>query len=142
MKGLRNLAQFLYDWKFLNHHEGPEDQYFSYLKDVGMVSLLIILIVVSLAAALYYYYGVARNVSAATKKNYVIIGLCGLILMVVSNFLIIYLLTKWNTLMSLNMWKLTLLDVVYYIILWGVVWSGLLKSKSNASNIWLISLFK
>lgn len=146
MKGLKNLSKTLYDW-LLNQHEvirGDETYHFLSVKagQDGMLYAFIIVVLISLLSAVVFYYGISKNASSATKKNYVVSSLLGFVTVVVLNYLVVFLVCKWGTcLMSLNMLKICLIDIVYYFVL-HEIWSLIIKGKSNARTIDWISIFK
>lgn len=145
MKGLKNIAYAMYDW-LMNHHEFIKgEETYQYLSTKagqdGMFYALAVVFIVSLLTACVFYYAISSNASSATKKNYVVTSLLGFVTVVVLNYLITYLACKWGTcLLSLNMLKINLIDILYYFVLFEI-WSLLIKGKSNARTIDYISIF-
>lgn len=145
MKILKTISNSIYQW-ILDTHSND----YSYFQNDfannanghtnGMMYMLIALLLVSLIATAVYYYGVASKVANATKKNYMVVYLLGLITLIVVNFVVMATIPEMkNVFTSYNMWMINLIDVLYYTILFQL-WSWLVKSTSKSPNIDLISI--
>lgn len=147
MEGIFNLARIFYKWVIdTNEYQNDVNTWETYLDMTqgagGLSYLFLTLIVISLVTAVIFYYGIAKNVSAATKKNYVVVCLMGLVTLLVFNFVVAFVGCEWSScLSSWNMWKICLIDILYYFILFEI-WSLLIKGKSNAETIdWISIIF-
>lgn len=147
MEKIYRLAKIFFQWvtNTLEEQDGV-NTFETYLSDsnggYGFSWLFLVLVIVSLLTAVIFYYGIAQSSSNATKKNYVITSLLGLITMLVLNFVVVFLFCDWSSCFSSgNMWKICAIDVAYYFILFEV-WSLLVKGKSKANTIdWISIIF-
>lgn len=143
MEILSKLSSNLFNWVL--HTDKSDYQYLSNNGGHGLAIALAILLVVSLLVALIYYFVLSKTTVNATKKNYISVGIMGMIVMVLLYFLIIKFMTDFeNILFSANMWKLIVISCIYYLILYGIVWSELFREipGTRAKNISLIQLLK
>jgi len=145
IKFLNNFSEILYGWIV----DSTDELYFPMLQNIqdggyGMTYLLIFLLIAGIAAPLIYYFGIAKNAAEATKKNYKITWLLGYFCLIVANYVGLMAFTECasgDVLLSFDMLKITILDFIYYSLIMELV-SWLVKSKSNAPNIDLITAFK
>lgn len=153
MSGITNLSKFIY--QFAYKHPNDVDDEVQTLNDIlignsGFSYLFWLLIVVSGLTAVVYYYGIAAKAASATKQNYIVSSILGLITLLVFNFLFLFLFCDFKEcLQSKIMWLITLLDIVYYFIC-HELWSLLIKDgipfvnrdKSKARTIdWISIIF-
>lgn len=105
----------------------------------GMEYLFIALLLVPMAFCAVYYFGVAQKLANGTKKNYLVVFLIGFLTLWVLNFVIMATMSGMrNPFGSLNMWKINLVEIIYYPVLYQV-YSWFMKSGSKVRNTDLIS---
>lgn len=105
----------------------------------GMEYCLFFLLGISLVFTLVYYFGVASNIRQATPKNYLLTMVMGYIVLVAVNYLGIATLFSNDALTTFNLVKISLIDVVYYVVLFEV-FSLIFKNMSKASGVDIISI--
>lgn len=146
----KSVSEFLYDW-ILNIDEtgdGDRNLYHEIFANDGeycghgMEYCLFFLLGISILAALCFYFVISRDITKATKKNYIITCVVGYICLVVTNYFGLDYLTDVDgeVFYSFNVFKVCLIDILYYAILLEC-WSLLMKSRSNAGNIDLLKVF-
>lgn len=107
----------------------------------GLEYITIALFAAALLFCLYFYFVQARDIVKATRKEYLAIFGIGFFTMVVVDFVLMATVAEYrNVLSSGNMWKITLVNVLYYIVLYQV-FSWLFKGMSRVPNIDLIKCF-
>ena len=131
------ISSFLYNWQV----DATEDNFVNVFghEGNGLEFYLFFLIGVSIAFASIFYFVMAKNVSNATPKNYLLMMLMGYIVLVATNYLGFATIYGNEVLSSPNLVMISVVDLLYYVILFEV-WSWTFKGMSNASNISLISI--
>lgn len=131
------ISSFLYNWQV----DATEDNFVNVFghEGNGLEFCLFFLLGVSIAFALIFYFVMAKNVSNATPKNYLLMMLMGYIVLVATNYLGFATIYGNEVLSSPNLVMISVVDLLYYVILFEV-WSWTFKGMSNASNISLISI--
>lgn len=139
MKILETLSEVLYGW--LMNTQADDYTHFQngYDYGCGMEYLFCALLIVPLCFTLYFYFVQARILAQGTKANYMIIFFLGLLTLFVLNFVLLITAADYpNALTSWNMWKINLIDIVYYAVLYEL-YSWLVKGYSKVPNIDLIT---
>ena len=131
------ISSFLYEWG-IDATENNFVEVFGH-EGHGMEYCLYILIGISLLFPLIFYFFIAKDVNNATPKNYLLMMLMGYIVLAAVNYLVIATIFGNELLSSTNLFWITILDIVYYILLFEL-WSWVFKGMSNASNICLYSI--
>lgn len=141
---MNNIASFLYSW-LLNPLPAADYNIFlcQHGSGYGMTYLLVFLAIVSLGTPLIYYFVLAKDAKYATKKDYKTTWLLGYFVLAVINYFGFMALidgTDMSIFTNLNMLKATLMDFVYYSVIYQLV-SYFVKSskKTMARNIDLLS---
>ena len=132
------LSSFMYGWMM----DATEESYNEVLSSQGghgMEYCLFFLLGISLVFTLIYYFGVAADIRHATPKNYLLTMVMGYIVLAAVNYLGIATLFSNDALASFNLVKITLIDIVYYIVLFEV-FSLMFKNMSKASGVDFISI--
>lgn len=107
----------------------------------GLEYLFLALLIVPLCFCVYFYFVQASKLANGTKKNYMIIFLLGFLTLLVVDFVLMSTCAGHrNALTSGNMWKINIIDVIYYPIVYQL-YSWFLKGMSNVPNVHLISCF-
>lgn len=107
----------------------------------GLEYLFIALLVIPLCFCLYFYFVQAANLANGTKKNYMVIFLLGFLSLLVVNFVLMYKCAGHpNAITSGNMWKINMIDVIYYPVMYQL-YSWFIKDASKVPNTDLISCF-
>lgn len=135
MDFLSTIADTLYGW-ILDANSG----------DYGTITNLNVpawvftmMIIISTGTVCSYYYGVAKVVANATKKNYIVVFLLGLLVLWLANFIIIpTIIDDWDYAFGTNNLMLSVIDTLYYAILYEII-SIFVKDKSNAKHIHLLN---
>jgi hypothetical protein len=131
------ISSFLYNWQ-IDATENNFVEIFGH-EGHGLEFCLFFLLGVSLAFALIFYFVMAKNVSNATPKNYLLMMLMGYIVLVATNYLGFATIYGNEVLSSPNLVMISVVDLLYYVILFEA-FSWTFKGMSNASNISLISI--
>ena len=131
------ISSFLYEWG-IDATENNFVEVFGH-EGHGMEYCLYILIGISLLFPLIFYFFIAKDVNNATPKNYLLMMLMGYIVLAAVNYLVIATIFGNELLSSTNLFWITILDIVYYMLLFEL-WSWVFKGMSNASNICLYSI--
>lgn len=140
---MNNIASFLYSWLISQ----PDAYYNLFLCQpgygYGMTYLLVFLALASIATPLIYYFVLAKDSKYATKKDYISTWLLGYFVLAVMNYFGFMALVDGADIgifTSLNLLKATLMDAVYYSVIYELV-SYFAKSnkKTKARNIDLLS---
>ena len=107
----------------------------------GLEYLFIALLVIPLCFCLYFYFVQASNLANGTKKNYMVIFLLGFLSLLVVDFVLMTTCAGHrNALTSWNMWKINMIDIIYYPVMYQL-YSWFIKGASKVPNIDLISCF-
>lgn len=142
MRIFESLSEIFYSF-VMNTRASDYKEYFQNGHNYcnGMEYLFIALLLVPLCFCLYFYYVQAANLANGTKKNYIVIFLLGFLTLLVVNFVLLSTCAGYkNALTSGNMWKVNMIDVIYYPIMYQL-YSWFAKSGSKVRNIDLISCF-
>lgn len=132
------ISSFLYNW-WVDATENKFVEVFGH-EGHGLEYCLIFLVGISIVFTAIFYFGMAKDVKNATPKNYLLMMLMGYIVLVATNYLGFATIYGNEVLSSHNLWKISVADLFYYVILFEV-WSWTVKGMSNASNISLILMF-
>lgn len=103
--------------------------------------VLIMLLIISFATPAVFYFITAKNTAQATKKNYIVTFFLGLlVLWLVNLFIVPTIVDNWEYAFGINNLVMTLIDTVYYAVLYEIV-SLFYKDLSNAKHIHLLNSF-
>lgn len=137
MEFLSTIAEALFGWIL----DANSDDYGTIVNSDVLPWVLISLLVVSIATAMSFYYGVAKIAANATKKNYIVVFLLGLLVLWLANLVIVpTIVDDWSYAFEMNNILICLIDSVYYIVLYEIV-SLFAKDGSNAKHIHLLNCF-
>lgn len=135
MEFLSEIAGKIYNW-ILDANAAD----YSVILD-ALTWVFVVLLVVTFATAAIYYFGVSKDVAQATKANYRVVFFLGMLVLWLANFIIVpTIVGEWSYAFELNNITLSIIDTLYYVILYGIV-SIFFKDKSNAKHIHLLNSF-
>lgn len=135
MEFLSTIGDAIYGWVL----DANESSY-STINNLDVPAwIFIMLVIVTTGTVCTFYYGVARNVANATKKNYKIVFFLGMLALWLMNLIIVpTIVDDYAYALSLNNILLSLIDTVYYIILYVFI-SWFVKEGSNAKHVHLLN---
>ena len=139
MKIFELLSEFIYS--FVLNTRANDYHYFQngHGYGYGMEYLFIALLVIPLVFCLYFYFVHASKLQNGTKNNYMVIFILGFLTLVVVDFVLMSTCAGYrNAFSSGNMWKVNLLDIIYYPVVYQL-FSWFVKSFSKVPNIDLIN---
>lgn len=138
MELISTIADNLFSWVL----EDNSTEAYKAIFDSDVLSwVLIALFVVAIATAMIFYYGVAKIAANATKKNYIVVFLLGLLVLWLTNLIIVpTIVDDWSYAFDMDYIFVCLIDTVYYAILYEIV-SLFAKDGSNAKHIHLLNCF-
>lgn len=139
MKIFELLSEFIYS--FVLNTRANDYHYFQngHGYGYGMEYLFIALLVIPLVFCLYFYFVQASKLQNGTKNNYMVIFILGFLTLVVVDFVLMSTCAGYrNAFSSGNMWKVNLLDIIYYPVVYQL-FSWFVKSFSKVPNIDLIN---
>ena len=140
-KIFQKISETIYPWVM----DTRADDYTSFQNGPGygngLEYITMALIAVPLLFCLYFYFIQARDVVRATRKEYLTIFVIGFFTLTVVDFVLMATVAGYRSVLSSgNMWKIVLVNVLYYIALYEV-FSWLLKGMSNVPYVDLIKCF-
>ncbi|MDE5886628.1 MAG: hypothetical protein K2H46_03465 [Muribaculaceae bacterium] len=137
MDFLSEIGNILYNWTL----DANTTDYSLIINLEVPAWIFIMLLIVTFASVMSFYYGVAKNAAEATKKNYIVVFLLGLLVLWLANLIIVpTIVDNWDFAFSMNNILLSVIDTVYYAILYEII-SLFAKDKSNAKHIHLLNCF-
>lgn len=135
MEFLSTIAEALFGWILVAN----ADDYGTIVNSDVLPWVLITLFIVAIAAAMTFYYGVAKIAANATKRNYIVVFLLGLLVLWLANLVIVpTIVDDWSYAFEMNNILICLIDSVYYVVLYEIV-SLFAKDSSNAKHIHLLN---
>ena len=144
MEIFRKISNAIYQWILDQNAEDYSVIYQYEDGGKGMLWCFWILLAVSLLSVLMYYFVIVKgNQDNASRKNYLITFVLGLITLIVVNIVVLKLCHDGSdvSFFTMNLLKINFIDIVYYTILFEV-WSLVFKGMSEDPNRDLISCFK
>lgn len=144
MEVIKKISNGIYQWVLDTF---TEDYSVIYQYDgggKGMLWCFWALMAVSLVAVLIYYFAIIKgNQNMATRVNYLTTFVLGIVTVVVVDIVVLKLCQQGNEspFFTMNLLKMCLLNVVYYIVMFEV-WSLAFRSYSDDPKRDLISCFK
>lgn len=137
MEFLSTIANAIYNWVLETNV--PD---YSVISNNGVLTwILVMLLIVTFASTAIYYFVVSKDPAQATKANYRVVFFLGLLVLWLANFIIVpTIVEKWDFAFELNNIRLSLIDTLYYIILYEIV-SIFFKDMSSAKHIHLLNSF-
>lgn len=138
MDFLSTFAEILFGWAL----DANEPSYATMTNLEVPAWALLMLFIVTIATAYIFYFVVAKNAANATKNNYKVVFLLGMLVLWMVNLVIIpTIVDDWNYTFEMNNIVLSVVDTLCYIVLYEIV-SLLIKDKSNARHIHLLNCWK
>lgn len=135
MELLSTIASAIYDWIL----DANTDNYGVMMNLDVPAWVLLMLVIVTFSTAAIYYFVVSRDVAQATKANYRIVFFLGILVLWLVNLVIVpTIVDEWSYAFEWNNILLSLIDTLYYVILYGIV-SFFFKDMSNAKHIHLLN---
>lgn len=137
MEFISTIANTIYDWVL-----DANAAYYSEMMNLEVLNwVFVMLLIVTFATAAIYYFGVSKNVAQATKANYRVVFFLGMLVLWLANLVIVpTIVDEWSYAFELNNIWLSLIDTLYYVILYEIV-SIFFKDMSNAKHIHLLNCF-
>ena len=137
MEFLSTIADAIFGWALDANGEG-----YSIMQNENVPAwVLIMLLVVTLGAVCTFYFGIAQNATNATKKNYIVVCLLGLLVLWLANLIIVpTIVDNWDYAFSWNNIVLCLVATLYYPILYEI-FSIFAKEGSGARHLSLLKCF-
>lgn len=145
MTSLHNMSEWLYSWLL----DATDENWLAIFANqpdggYGQSYLVIFLLLTAIATPLIFYFIIAKNAANATKKNYITLWLLGYFCLVVMNYFGLAALTdSKDVFMNFDMIKVTLIDFIYYSVIYELISYFSKESKRTmANNIDLITCWK
>lgn len=137
MEFLSTIANAIYDWIL----DANAADYSVMMNCEVLTWVFVMLLIVTFATAAIFYFGVSKDVAQATKANYRVVFFLGMLVLWLANLVIVpTIVDEWSYAFEWNNIMLSLIDTVYYVILYEIV-SFYLKDMSNAKHIHLLNCF-
>ncbi|MDE7386940.1 MAG: hypothetical protein K2N28_07350 [Muribaculaceae bacterium] len=131
MEYLGTIADFLFGWVL----DANAEDYNIFCNTDVLAWVLIALVAISLCAVCIFYHGVSKVAANATRKNYRVIFVLGLLVLWLANFILIpTIVDDWSYAFGFNNLFVSLIDTFYYACLYEL-FSFFVKEKSNAPHL-------
>lgn len=137
MEFLNTIANTIYDWIL----DANASNYSVMMNLEVLTWVFVMLLIVTFGTAATYYFVVSKDVAQATRANYRVVFFLGMLVLWLANLIIVPTIVEdWSYALELNNILLSLIDTVYYVILYEIV-SIFFKDMSNAKHIHLFNSF-
>lgn len=135
MEALENFAGTLFNF-VIDHNAGD-----CLATDASILAwILIFLIGITLIFNLIFYYGISSVAANATKRNYLVVfGLGVLVLWLTNLFIIPSIVGNWSYALGVNNLLVSVIDTIYYVILYEFISFFVKDMGTNAKHIHLIN---